>query len=348
MARILYGVMGNTYGHVARSLAIAQRMPQHEFHFVGGRRVPEVIGPAYPVLDVPVKRAIHKNQRISVTGSYAHLFRCLAAFRDVRRRILELIERWQPDLAICDREFFLPHAARAAGLRCVSLDHSQILNCCRYPVPTRLWPLWAVDRVEDRLMFGWTKRHLITSFYHPPLRPGSNAELLPPVLRTEVTGIRPSSGDHVLVYQGTPTFHPLIEALRAQPRPVIVYGYRNEHATSGNLTFKPFHPRALLEDLASCAYVVTTAGHNLLCEAIYFGKPVLCFPVSLVFEQYLNAHYVRELGYGDFATTRKPGTDLFAAFERRLDERRSSTARESMNGTDRVVARVQQLIDARN
>ncbi|GAG14373.1 unnamed protein product, partial [marine sediment metagenome] len=34
MAKILYGVMGNTYGHAIRSLAIASRMPDDDFYFV--------------------------------------------------------------------------------------------------------------------------------------------------------------------------------------------------------------------------------------------------------------------------------------------------------------------------
>jgi hypothetical protein len=41
MARILYGVMGNTHGHIMRSLAIASRLAgEHELYFVGGGRVP--------------------------------------------------------------------------------------------------------------------------------------------------------------------------------------------------------------------------------------------------------------------------------------------------------------------
>ena len=46
MARILYGIMGNTYGHVMRTQAIVERlMPEHDFFFVGGGRVPEALAP---------------------------------------------------------------------------------------------------------------------------------------------------------------------------------------------------------------------------------------------------------------------------------------------------------------
>ena len=67
--------------------------------------------------------------------------------------------------------------------------------------------------------------------------------------------------------------------------------------------FKPYDDRAILEDLAGCAYAVVNGGHNLICEALHFGKPVLCFPIARLFEQFINAWHVRSLGYGDFART---------------------------------------------
>src|SRR5580693_9351862 len=108
MARVIYGVMGNTYGHVARTLAIVSRLPEHEFHFVGGGRVPELLGPKWPVLEVPVKRTIHKNQRVSLAATCAQLARCVRQMPATRRRIADFIRDWKPHLAICDREIFLP------------------------------------------------------------------------------------------------------------------------------------------------------------------------------------------------------------------------------------------------
>jgi uncharacterized protein (TIGR00661 family) len=349
MARVLYGVMGNTYGHVARTLAIVSRMPEHEFHFVGGGRVPELLAKNFPVLEVPLKRTIHKNQRMSVPATAAQLVRCVAELPGTRRRIFDLIQRWQPDLAICDREFFLPHAARAAGLECVSLDHSHVLPAGRYPVPAGQRLAYTLARLEDAIFFSYTRRNLIVSFFHPKLKRSSKTinELLPPVLRPEVRQLQPSHGDHVLIYQTSPTFTQLLNAARQLKRRVIVYGFRNEHATEGNITFKPFHPVSILEDLSSCAYAVVNGGHNLICEALACGKPVLCFPITGQFEQFLNAWHVRELGYGNFSTSRQPTPELFAQFETRLDEFRQNIRAKFTDGTDTVIARVRELISGK-
>jgi uncharacterized protein (TIGR00661 family) len=344
MARVIYGVMGNTYGHIARTQAIVSRLPEHEWYFVGGGRVPELLGASHPVLEVPIKRTVHKRQRVSIPATVASIARCAASVPRVRRRILDLIERWQPAIALCDRELFLPLAARAAGLECVSIDHSHVLPCCRYPVPVSQRPSWAVARLEDALLFNRTRHNLIVSFFHPPLKQPASDELLPPVLRTETREISPSAGDHIFIYQTSPTFGQLIETARQLPRRVIIYGFTSTESTEGNLIFKSFHPRAILEDLANCAYAVVNGGHNLICEALAYGKPLLCFPIAWHFEQFLNASYVRRLGYGDYSMTRRPTTELFENFEKRLDEFRQNIARNFVDGTENVVRRVREII----
>jgi len=347
MARVLYGVMGNTYGHVARTQAIVSQLPEHEFHFVGGGRVPELLGKTYPVLEVPVKRTVHKRQRVSVTATMGHIAHCVASFPAVRREILHLIQRWQPEIAFCDREIFLPLAARAADLECISIDHSHVLRACRYPVPPSQCLSWALSRIEDALFFDFTRRNLIVSFFHPELKPGRRDELLPPVLRSEVRDVPPTQGDHVLIYQTSPTFVRLLEVARELSRPVIVYGFRDMRQVEGNITFKPFHPRAILEDLAGCAYAVVNGGHNLICEALFYRKPVFCFPISTHFEQFVNAWHVRALGYGDFSTSLAPTAELFRHFEMRLHEYRENIVKKFNDGTSQVVERVRQLIGSR-
>ena len=175
-------------------------------------------------------------------------------------------------------------------------------------------------------------------------------ELLPPVLRPAVTQVDPRAGGHVLVYQTSATFRPLLEPLAKLNRPVVVYGYGTKsEERRGNLVFKPYDDRAILEDLAGCAYAVVNGGHNLICEALHFGKPVLCFPIARLFEQFINAWHVRALNYGNFSTNPRPGLPVFESFERRLDEYRASIAAAGrFDGTARVVARVREIIEDRS
>jgi len=225
-----------------------------------------------------------------------------------------------------------------------SLDHSHVLQVCRYKVPASQAVSWSLSRLEDSLFFNHTNHNLVTSFFHPELKRDGRNELLPPVLRQTAREIRPTQGDHVFVYQTTPTFAALIDLARRLGRPVIIYGYRNENAVEGNLTFKLFDKRAILEDLAGSAYAVVNAGHNLICEALHFGKPLLCFPIANTFEQFINAWYVRQLGYGDFSASFHPTLALFTNFESRLAEYRRNIQAGFVDGTAVVTRRVRELI----
>ena len=347
MARVLYGVASDSNGHCARALAIASRLPEHEFHFVGGARLRERIGNRYPLLTLPVLGTACRHNRVDVPATCFQASRYLTGFRQVRRRLVNFIEHWQPDIALTDYEFALPLAARTAGLRCVSIDHQHILSACHYPVPAAQRVSWAMVMASLRLFYSNANLNLIVSFYHPELKTTGTNELLPPVLRPAVTEIAVRPGDHVLLYQTTPTFTPLIDAARQLARPVIVYGFRNAPATEGNLTFKPFDPRGMLDDLAGSAYAVVNGGHNVICEALYYRKPILCFPVAGMFEQYLNAWHIRTLGYGDFSTSHAPTPALFHKFEARLEDYRARLTRVSIDGTATVVNRVRDLINHR-
>ncbi|MBV9657934.1 MAG: hypothetical protein JO295_07470 [Verrucomicrobia bacterium] len=364
MARILYGVMGNTYGHVMRSLALAERLSSatpengggHEFLFVGGGRVPEALRDRFAVCEVPVLRTVHKAGRVSLPAVLGQIARRMTEIPRVLRQLDREIARFQPDLAIVDREFFLPLAARRAGLRCISLDHSHVLKACRYPVPPSQRVSWTLAMLNDYALFDWTRHNLIVSFFHPPLRPVARRvnELLPPVLRPAVTHIArpaadappPADDAPVLVYQTSTTFEPILAPLAELQRPVIVYGFGQRPAW-GNVRFKPFDDRGILEDLATCAYAVVNGGHNLLSEAFYFRKPALCFPIATLFEQFINAWHVRTLGYGDFSTERRPGVEIFRRFEARLEEYRARLANAEIDGTAVVVARLREIIAGR-
>ena len=347
MARILYGVMGNTHGHIMRSLAIASRLAgEHEFHFVGGGTVPPALAGKYPCLEVPVLRtAAHHRGRVSIVRAAEQIVGRVAEIPRVKHQIRALIKSWKPDLAICDREFFLPFACRASGLECVSIDHSHLLVACDYEVPAEQRLSWALTYGSDRVLFDRTKKNLIVSFYHPPLRPGRTDELLPPVLRWIETQIVSQPGEHVVCYQTTSTSRAVVEMLRGCGREVRVYGFNPEHETrDGNLVFRPYDDRRILEDLATCAFAVVNGGHNLICEALHYGKPVLCFPVPMLFEQFLNAAQIRAFGYGDYSTARQPGGKVIRAFESRLDTYRSNLAGKNFDGTAEVVERVRQLL----
>lgn len=335
--------MGNTYGHVSRSLALSGRLPEHEFLFVGGGRLPGMVEGRYRCHEVPVLRTVHRNQAVDIPATIRQIVSRVAEIPKITRGLADLIEEWQPDLAICDREFFLPMAARKKGLRCVSINHSHLLTSCRYPVPASERLSWLLAMINDKILFDRTKENFIVSFYHPELKRKTD-EMFDPVLREPVLRTKRERGEKILVYQTSPTFHALIETLHRLKREVIVYGFRQERVKSGNVQFKPFDSEEILHDLASCSYAVTNGGHNLISEALYLGKPVLCFPIAMLFEQFLNSYYIRKMGYGDYSTSKRPSLSLFEDFERNLETYRRNVESRDFDGTGRLIQRIRSLL----
>ena len=77
-----------------------------------------------------------------------------------------------------------------------------------------------------------------------------------------------------------------------------------------------------IDDLAGCQAVVSTAGNQLVGEALHLGKPLLVIPEPRNFEQAVNGHFLEERGAGWCETGPLTPTRL-GTFLERLDELRA-------------------------
>jgi len=343
MARILFGVMGDARGHVTRALTVAQQMPHHEFLFVGGGTVHELAPEGYYVEDVPMSSTLYRDNRVDIVATVSKASRVLLKTRPVVDKVARVIDLFDPDLILSDYEYFTPLAARKLGRPCVSLDHQHILTHCIYSVPpsqrlSRFMTCFVVRR-----FYSYASRFLITSFYDLPPQDPRTTVVLPPLIRNEVAGQQPLQGEHVLVYQTSPTFRRLLPVLEETRRRFVIYGLGEERSRK-NLVFKAHSKEGFIHDLASCRYVITNGGHNVVSEALYLGKPVLSFPIADAYEQFLNSHFLRENGYGDYSTDAIPSRELFDSFESRLDQMSDSVRRGSFFGNRHVVKLLEEMI----
>jgi len=346
VARILYGVHGTGHGHAVRALTIARQFPEHEFLFVSDVDGAALLTPEYPLFRCPNPETPIRGHGLWTTAMVRSRLRIAVRKRRLIQELLAVMDVFQPDAALNDLEFFVPRASRLTGLPCLSLDHQHVVTACRHDLPRRKIPGFLGLSLSIRWNFNQATSYLITSFFQPPLRPGVCAVLAGPLLRKQVLDARPGEGEHVLAYHGYSTFRGFYDFLRAIPRPVKVYGADIERQ-EGNLHFQKRSEQGFVEDLASCSYVVSGASHTLLSEALYLGKPVFAFPIRGAFEQFLNAWYLRGLGYGDFHEGRAPSPSLIRAFEGRLDEYRRRIREARFCGNEDIFARVGHFIRER-
>ncbi len=345
MARILYGVHGTQHGHAIRALILARHLAAqgHEFLFVSSEEGAGLLEREFRVERFENPGTRYKNQRLDTPATLKLAARTLLRRGCELSRLSRLIADFRPDAAISDYEYFVPIAARRAGIPCLSIDHQHVISCCDHAVPWRLLPDYWGIRASIRFLFSACTDYLAISFFQPPPKPGARARVAPAILRQSVIDRAPTQGSHILVYQSCGICDAFAPYLRRIDREFRVYGYKMDK-TDGNLTFRSYSEAGFLDDLASCAYVICGGSHNLMSEALHYGKPVLSFPVAGAFEQQLNALYLERLGYGRRADMARLEPGLLPDFESSLPSMRRSIASGRFCGNDEVFGLVEAFV----
>ena len=305
--RILYGVNGYGRGHATRTLAVLPALArQHQLLVLAGGDAYPAFAPEYPVVRIPTLgfayRSIGHGQR--KRSNFGTIRRNFPATVDLFCNgptfvmVREIVEAFAPDIVISDAETWTHQVAASLKIPRIGFDHIGILAYCK-PV---LDPLDRVKACLDsfcyRALMGQPDRILVSSFYDAtPRRPG--VRVIGTLPRQTVRELTPANGAHLLVYlnRGQDQLHAeLLRPLEEIGCPVHIYG-TEQRGRQGRLSFMPSSNLPFLEDLASCRAVISTAGNQLVGEAIYLGKPVLAMPESCV-EQRMNALAVERLGIG--------------------------------------------------
>jgi len=332
--RIAYGVHGYGRGHAMRAAAVLPDLSRrHDLLVLAGGDAHAALADDWPVVRIPTLR--YHERRPGRRSVYLTLKRNLPAALDLLlggpgvAMVRQALADFRPDVLVSDSEGWTHRAARALGVPRISFDHFGVLVYCRWPMG---WMQRLVNRAEAmvyRALVARPDRHIVASFHAPPPR-RDDVTVVGPVLRPVVREVTPEAGDFLLVYFSHPRryYRPKVEAaLRQAGLPVTVYGAPRE-GTDGNLTFRPLANRPFVEDLAACRAVFSTAGNQLISEAMYFEKPILALPEDSL-EQRLNAAMVERLGAGMRTSLRRFSPEVLAAFLARTDEFRERLRAEA-------------------
>ena len=301
MKRIFWGVMGEGLGHVTRTLAVIEHLPDCEVHiFTSGKALSFLTGLGYPHLHaVDGLMFRYRNSRVAQFASLrgAIRFSLRARGRNVRQ-ILAAADRWHPQLFVTDFEPSLPVAARQWGGPLVSVDNQHRFSHCSVrdlPWGLRAYALFVGQYIHWAL--GQPTVAVVATFCPEYLQPqAANAVVVDAVIRPAVAALPTTDGGFVLAYVRDSIRAPLLACLDRLERRCVVYGARPEDGRPG-LEPRPLSP-SFVNDLARCTCVVSTAGHQLISEARCLGKPLLAIPEPGQYEQYINAFYLEQVGGG--------------------------------------------------
>jgi uncharacterized protein (TIGR00661 family) len=286
----------------------------------------QTISPDYQVVRIPTFGFAYGRQAGARRRSNWQTFRHnLPAFLDLFaggptfQLVCDVVREFTPDIVISDAEAWSHQVAACLKIPRISFDHIGIMAYCRPPLPMRDWLTGRLDAKIYQLLMGNPERVLVSSFFDaPPRRHG--VQVVGTLPREAVRRLTSRPGEHLLVYlnRGQDQLHDgVIHCLEEFDCPVRIYG-TPRRGRSGRLTFLPPSDLPFLEDLATCRAVISTAGNQLVGEALFLEKPMLVFPESCA-EQRMNAAAVERLGIGMQAPFSEFTTATVRTFLSRLD-----------------------------
>lgn len=353
MARIFISMSGEGRGHATRMRAVADELrARHEVTIFAPGDAFELLEPSYRgteigVEQIPGLRFVYTNSnRLDFLRTASNGISYMRQFPALRTRLENRIMDERPDLVITDFEPSLPRAARRSGVPFISINHQHFLivnDLSELPCSLRMHALYMRAIVSS--YYSGMARTIVSSFYFPPLKPRYRDKVVQvgAILRPSITKIKPGRGGYLLVYLRKFASPNVMDALRTSPIPVIVYGPKG-FPDEENLIFREINELNFIHDLANCEALISTAGNQLVGEALFLGKPVLAMPEPANHEQYINAFYLAKEGTGEWVELEELNSKHLNGFLQRLDEYRARIVPEKYNGTPLAVQTVEHFL----
>ena len=335
--RIAYAVMGYGRGHAMRTAAVLPALERdHDVRVFAGRDAHDMLARDHDSVEIPVIGYQYgSNGRICPRRTMlrnAPLVADLLAAGPRTRAVWQQMADFAPDIVISDSETYGHRFARHHGIPRIGFDHVGIMAYCHCDFAPGDAFAGIRDGLGYRAFMGDPDRVIVSSFY--PARPRRDTvQMVGPILREPVRKATPIRGERVLVYlnKGAHQYTAALDtALRACGEDVIVYGTARR-GKSANLEFKAPSQQGFIDDLAAAKAVVSTAGNQLLSEAVYLGKPVLALPEDAV-EQRLNAQAIVSMGVGASAPLHKLSLTCLGAFLENADTHARATTGHRSDG----------------
>jgi len=303
MARIIYAMAGEGFGHASRAHFIGQRFLDagHDVLFAASLRALQYLRPYY---GERVKEifGLSYNYSKGYVDPRATVWKNLKQFPQGHRVNREFFEHvckpFQPDLVVTDFEPFCAQWAWRHHVPFLSIDNEHLLTLCRLDHQFRDFFGHLNATVVVRCHYFGARAYVITNFFRAPVKSGK-AVLAPPLVRPAIARLQPSEGDHIVVYTTTGTQEEQWRDVlgRFAPRKFYVYGF-NKNAEWKNCTFKETSTEGFATDLAAASGVIASAGYSLISECLYLRKKMLLLPLGGHYEQIMNARYAEKLGLG--------------------------------------------------
>lgn len=312
----LFIIQGEGRGHLTQAIALSEMLSKNNHQVVGALvgsadgNIPEFFtekfqSPSFafasPCL-VYCKQTKGLDIRKTLTNSIFNLKTYISSLRKINTTINQL----NPDVIINFYDVLggIHQFLFRTKVPMVCVAHQYLLINPDFQHPKNHWLDKFLVNTNTRITALGATKKLALSFTPFSNYEQQNIYTTPPLLRTEITQMSSTTENYILVYM---TQHSLADELikwHAKNPKVVVHCFWDKPQNtevfkySRNLHFHRINGQKFLEMMQNCKGLVTTAGFESVCEAMYLGKPTMMIPVPKHYEQACNALDAKRAGAG--------------------------------------------------
>jgi uncharacterized protein (TIGR00661 family) len=320
--RFLLIVQGEGRGHLTQAIALTEIL-ENNGHTVAGALIGTANGRDIPTFftdnfknkiipfSSPYLAYSQKTKALDIPKTISNTFLNLRAYVSSLRKIQFHTEELNPDVIINFYDVLggIHQFLFRSKVPMVCIAHQYLLLHPNFHHPKNHWLDKLLVNTNTRITALGATKKLALSF--TPFDNDKKQKILaiPPLLRSELAHLSTNTSDYLLAYV---TQHTLAEQLMVwhDKNPGTEMHcfwdnpqYNDTFHYSPNLHFHKINGKKFLDMMRQCRGLVTTAGFESVCEAMYLGKPTFMIPVPKHYEQACNAIDAKRAGAGITGTS---------------------------------------------
>lgn len=290
-------------GHEICAVLIGQSKRRETPAFVIDKIKAPIIGFQSPnfVLD-------QENKGLEIRKSFLANLLQTRTYLTSLKTIGKVVKEHQPDVIINFYDLlagiYSAFYKQKRGFRFVSISHHFVFQHPEFEFPKEhLIHNFLLNQLS-KITSAKSDVKLALSFVPMKNVPEQRLVVVPPLLRNEVHKLQAEDLGFILTYIVNDGYAEEIMAWHEKNTHVKVVCFwdrkevNNDFSPHQNLVFKQLDDVDFLEHLRTCSGYASTAGFESICEAMYFGKPVMMVPTGHHFEQLCNAIDAEKAGAG--------------------------------------------------
>jgi uncharacterized protein (TIGR00661 family) len=344
MARILFTICGVGRGHATRSSELIKRlMKRHEVFIVSYGDAYDFLKEKFRVEQIKWFKIMYDKDRYkSVSTILYNLPRLPFIFANNFSKLHKVVKEFRPDIVISDFDVNGIYIAKLSGLPVITISNMHIMDYLKPDLKLNEKIDYVITQESMLKSFMGTDYFIIMHFTKPKTKK-KGVYFFYPIVRENVTRLKPKDKGYFLVYSSAIQLQGLIPLLEKFPdKKFLVVG--TDAKKRHNIEFRKFlDDDEFAKKLADCAAFMSHGGLSSMSEAFALEKPMYTFSSKKFYERYYNGEISQKLGIG--FVEEKPTLGGLSEFFSSIPKYRKAIKKIRFSpDNDKITAKIEEII----